>query len=95
MKNLFIGLLMFAGTSFAFANNGEEVKTGKETKTENVSVVETKVVNVLEDDFCSITITRTRTTTTSGGSTTVTTVATGTGSSCEAAEKDARETLNS
>ncbi len=94
MKNLFIGLLMFAGTSFAFANNGEEVKKVKEV-TEVVNVVETKVVNVVEDDFCSITIIRTRRTFDGETATTTISEATGTGTSCAEAEANARIILNS
>ena len=92
MKNLFIGLLMFAATSFAFANNGGELRKVKEV-TEVVSVIETKVVNVIEDDFCSITITRTRTYTNNSGTYTTVSSSTGTGETCAQAEADARASL--
>ena len=78
MKNLFVGLLMFAGTLFAVANNGEEDKKGKVQETAIVSVQESKVVRNL-DDFCSITIITTTTVTDCDGTTVHVSSQTGTG----------------
>ncbi len=84
---------MFAGTLFAVANNGEEDKKMERQENVTVSVIESKVIGNLDDDFCSISIERTVTTVTSTSTTIIASVATGTGATCAEAEANARRML--
>lgn len=95
IKNLFLGLLVFAETSISSANNKVIIVNKEVNKTEVVNTVDLKIATYQKDDTCTITITRRVSLWDGNEATHTTSSATGTGATCEEAEANARKILNS